>query len=32
MSVEGDVKAGRVFVNQKVQKVDEITAVKGNIG
>ncbi|HEY3836838.1 MAG TPA: hypothetical protein VGL72_09715 [Bryobacteraceae bacterium] len=32
IGAEGDVKAGRVSVNQKVQKADEITGVKGNIG
>ena len=29
---EGDVKAGRVAVNQKVQKADEVTGWKGNVG
>jgi hypothetical protein len=32
VGVKGDVKAGRVSVNQKVQKGDEITAVEGKIG
>jgi hypothetical protein len=29
---EGDVKAGRVSVNQKIQKTDTATGWKGNIG
>jgi len=32
IGVEGDVKAGRVAVTQKVQKADSVTGVKGNIG
>jgi hypothetical protein len=29
---EGDVKSGRVEVRQKVQKADEVTGWKGNVG
>ncbi len=32
VGTEGDVKAGRVSVNQKVKKGDEITGFKGKIG
>jgi hypothetical protein len=32
VGVEGDIKAGRVSVNQKVQKADEVKGIKGNIG
>ena len=32
IGVDGSVKAGRVSVNQKVQKADEVIGQRGNIG